>query len=132
MHLRTNLKTNLIAILALCLACMSVASESHSSDMILKKTTEEGKKIEVTVLVEGQIMLFQELQKGVAVPFEESYAPDTMKKINWYLGKPQDEIVYSINEKNYKAILFDLGAKDVARKIDQLKHLPLALRLAAD
>ncbi|MEL7117903.1 MAG: hypothetical protein AAFO07_00625 [Bacteroidota bacterium] len=132
MHLRTNVKMNFIAVLALCLVCMSAASVGHSSDLIVKKTTEEGKKVEVTVLVEGQIMLFQEFQKGVAVPFEESYAPDTMKKINWYLGKPQGKIVYSINEKNYKAILFDLGAKDVARKIDQLEHLPLALRLSAD
>ena len=98
-------KNHLLSFLSVFLCLMFISlpffAEAHK---MTQSSKGNGWVIEKVFEKEG-VTLFKYVREGIAVPFEESYAPDTQTRIEWRVlvkGMPKMLI---INESNYVEML---------------------------
>ena len=97
---------------------------------MMVKTTATGVNPSAKLLTTGKLSLLRHVSPGPAVPFEESYAPDTAQQIRWFLLKEDTGQTVEVTKFNYKSVLKlllanrpDLTGK-LGRKGYQFKDIP--------
>lgn len=69
------------------------------------KTTATGVNPTTKLLTTGKLSLLRHVAPGPAVPFEESYAPDTAQQILWFLLKEDTGQTVEVTRFNYKSVM---------------------------
>lgn len=57
------------------------------------------------LLTTGKLSLLRHVAPGPAVPFEESYAPDTAQQTRWFLLKEDTGQTVEVTRFNYQSVL---------------------------
>ena len=87
-----------------CLFLPLEGSANSVNDLSVIKTSLASEKLQLKMLTTGQLSLYKHIKEGPAVPFEESYAPDTAYETEWYLFKEDTGQTVQVTKFNYKSV----------------------------
>jgi len=85
----------------------------------MESTSAEANKLHLKLLTAGELSLYKYTKSGPAVPFEESYTPDTAYETEWYLLKEDTGQIVQVTKFNYKPVFKLLLTKrpDIIQKL---------------
>lgn len=84
---------------------VSIAAPVMLQPGMMVKTTATGVTPSTKLLTTGKLSLLRHIAPGPAVPFEESYAPDTAQQTRWFLLKEDTGQTVEVTRYNYKSVL---------------------------
>ena len=84
---------------------LSAAASITGQPGMLVKTIATGVHPSTKMLTTGKLSLLRHIAPGLSVPFEESYAPDADKQIQWFLLKEDTGKKIEVTKFNYKSVL---------------------------
>jgi hypothetical protein len=102
-----SIRSQIWVLLILGLPCLFLPFEGFTNSanhLSADKKTAGAKKLHLKMLTTGQLSLYKHVKEGPAVPFEESYAPDTAYETEWYLYKEDTGQTVQVTKFNYKSV----------------------------